>query len=182
MAPPTPNANGDWFYDKQTGQISHITNFFEKMYFEARSDKYVSFNTQADAQAFKVAYEASQKGQGPNPLKEWWFNPEDGTIFHGTPGEMKSPWIAFGSQAEAEAYLKQHPPNFGLGGIGSAVGGALTVPTSIGGFFKALTSKNTWIRIGEGVVGVSLLVIGVAIVAQNSPATKGVAKVAKYIK
>lgn len=186
MAAPTPDPNGDWFYDKQTGQISHITNVLEKIYFEARKDKYVSFRTEADAQAWKAQYEASKTGAASSPVLDWWYDPESGTIFHGTPGEMHAPWIAFASQADAQAYAQKHPANLGLGGVGKSIAGAVnnigSFPTAVGGFFKALTEKGTWIRIAEGIVGASLLIIGISAVTKGTAAGQSVAKVAKYIK
>lgn len=187
MAAPKPSANGNWFYNKQTGQIQHITNFFEKMYFEARSDIYVSFDTQADALAYKQQYEAHKSNpSSPSPVKDWWLNPSDGTIFHGTEGEMGSPWIAFSSQAEAEAYLKAHPATDPLHQIGRAVQSAGSAASDLGGLVQALTQKATWLRIGEGALGLLLIGIGVAAMTRNTNAYKAAQstalKAVKYIK
>jgi hypothetical protein len=170
MAAPTPSANGNWFYNKNTGQIQHITSFLEKMVFEAESWE-VSFNSEADARAYKTAYEAHKKNPGsPSPVKDWWFNPTDGTIFHGTEGEMSSPWIAFSSKVEAQAYLKAHPPTLGLPGAA----------TDISGFLSRLTSPNTWIRVAEVLAGALLLAIGISAMIKQTTgvSTAQVAKVA----
>lgn len=159
---PTPYANGDWFFNKNTEEIQHITNLLEKAFFEMQPWE-VSFRTQEDAQAYKAQWDAHKKG-GASPVKDWWLNPVDGTIFHGTEGEMKSPWMAFSSEADAKAYLKAHPPKPGIdnpaGAIGSAVSGVGDAFAAVGNFLSKLTEPLFWLRIAEVVIGAAMVIIG----------------------
>lgn len=92
-------------------------------------------------------------------------------------------WLPFNTKAEAQNYLKKHPPKkkkspadkviggivdpTGSGGIGSIPGvGTLT---DINGFVSALTQRNTWLRIGEGILGLLLIGIGVAALTKGTP-------------
>ena len=61
--------------------------------------------------------------------------------------------------------------------VAGAVGQGLTVDVS--GFLSALVNPHTWLRIGEGVIGILLLGIGVSIVAKSSSAGQTATKVAK---
>src|SRR4029077_3368250 len=157
---PQPAANGDWLYNKHTGQIQHITNWLEKIWFEARSDTYVSFNSEADAKAWKAAYEASKKGSGPSPVKDWWLNTEDGTITHDPGADLKSPWMSFGSEAEAKAYLKAHPPNLGLGGVGNTITSTVGAIGKLAGLAVDLEDGNMWISMGWIMLGLGLTGVG----------------------
>lgn len=106
-------------------------------------------------------------------------------------------WLAFDSKAEAEEYKRRHPPRKGTGGkIGDlvekginpgqeakeslerfkAAGGVLT---DISGLATALTQRNTWLRIGQGALGILLIGIGVAAVTRSTPIGEAVQKTAK---
>lgn len=61
--------------------------------------------------------------------------------------------------------------------VGAAAAQGLTV--DVGGFLSALVNPHTWLRIGEGVIGILLLGIGVSIVAKSSSAGQTATKVAK---
>jgi hypothetical protein len=63
--------------------------------------------------------------------------------------------------------------------INSAKGIAGEVGPDISGFLSALVNKNTWLRIGEGAIGIILLGIGVSIIAKSSSAGQTATKVAK---
>lgn len=61
----------------------------------------------------------------------------------------------------------------GVGSIGESVD-AVGIPgsgvlTDVGGFLSALTQRNTWLRIGEGVLGLLLVGIGVAAITRGTP-------------
>lgn len=96
-------------------------------------------------------------------------------------------WLPFDSKTEAEAYKRKHPPRKGTGG---AVGGAIEkglnpgaagseaiekfkeaggVLTDISGLATALTQRNTWMRIGQGALGMLLIGIGVMAVTRSTP-------------
>lgn len=79
----------------------------------------------------------------------------------------------FASQAQAAAWVAAHPQYFGPGKtniappsdtpVTSGIPGAsnpLSGVEAIGNFFNKLGQKNTWIRIGEGVVALILLDVG----------------------
>lgn len=63
--------------------------------------------------------------------------------------------------------------------INNAKGLAGVVAPDIGGFLSALVNKNTWLRIGEGVIGIILLGIGVSVIAKSTSAGQAATKVAK---
>jgi hypothetical protein len=56
--------------------------------------------------------------------------------------------------------------------VADAAGAASTIipgVKEIGEFFNALTQGNTWIRVGEGALGLLLLVVGVAAITRGTP-------------
>lgn len=58
----------------------------------------------------------------------------------------------------------------GVGSIPESV--AATAPgvlTDVSGFLSALTQRNTWLRVGEGILGLLLIGIGVAAVTRGTP-------------
>lgn len=81
----------------------------------------------------------------------------------------------------------------GIGGAGSALGQApgavaeaasklpdpLTGINAIGDFFQRLTQGNTWIRVAEFLLGLGLIVVGLAKLASGTAAGRTAAKVGK---
>lgn len=65
------------------------------------------------------------------------------------------------------------------GNIGGAVSGAVSGTEAIGNFFIALLKPQTWVRIGEVVVGTALLIVGVDHMF-GTDITGKIAKVAPY--
>lgn len=60
-------------------------------------------------------------------------------------------------------------------GIGQAVaplGGILTGLNAIGQFFNDLTNPHTWLRIGEGILGILLIATAVSKLASHTPAAQ----------
>lgn len=55
----------------------------------------------------------------------------------------------------------------GSGLVNSTVGFLEAPFNAIGNFFSFLTDRGTWIRIGEGVLGLLLLVIGARVLIEN---------------
>lgn len=164
---PTPDANGNWFVNKHNGQIKHISNFLEKMYYEANGGTWVSFNTQADAQAYAAQIKAHATNPSvPSPVKDWWLNTSDGTIIHFPQGGLKAPWMAFASQADAQAYLKAHPAPSPLQQAGGAISSAASSVTS--DVLKPLFQSNLWLRVVEVGLGIVLIVVGLVKLAPAS--------------
>lgn len=63
--------------------------------------------------------------------------------------------------------------------VGAAVGAGLAQTFDMGSLVSALTNKNTWLRIGEGVMGLMLIAIGVGIMAKSSSVGSAIKPVAK---
>ncbi len=140
--------------------------------------------------------------------KDWLYNKHTGAIVHETgitkyltlhnPANlvMDPPWLQFASKAEAEAYKKAHPPTpqtGPAGGIANATtgaenlgAGALPSLTDVNGFVSALTQRATWLRLGEGVLGLILIAVGVIALTKSSSigqaAQKTAGTAAKFIK
>ena len=67
----------------------------------------------------------------------------------------------------------------GTGGFASnpkAIQNPLTGLAAIGDFFQRLTQANTWVRIGEGILGLILLAVGIARITHAVPVATKVAK------
>lgn len=117
----------------------------------------------------------------------WIYDPLKGEIKHVNAAQwfgfyslrVNGLWLPFTSKKEAEDYKKKHPPkNPGILGPGlspgDAPGNIPGVPdslklTDLAGFVTALTQKNTWLRVGEAVLGLILVAIGVAAVTKGTP-------------
>lgn len=71
--------------------------------------------------------------------------------------------VVMASQATANAAggIANTSPGV-IGGVVGAVTTPLSGITAIGDFFSRLTEANTWIRLVEGLLGLGLLVIGLA--------------------
>jgi hypothetical protein len=145
---------------------------------------------------------------------DWFYNTQTGQIQHIKGGTATGclewtffsgmEWyIRFKTEALAKAYKASHPPKKGAGsdipGIGSGVGQAsdnLGIPNNIpnpsdalsgiASTISALSNPNTWLRIGEGILGIVLIGIGLMAVTKSTDAGKAVAstavKAAKVIK
>jgi hypothetical protein len=62
--------------------------------------------------------------------------------------------------------------------IAGDVGSGLASAFDVSSLVSAIVNKNTWLRIGEGVIGIILLGIGVSIVAKSTSVGKSATKVA----
>lgn len=60
-----------------------------------------------------------------------------------------------------------------------AVGAGLANAFDVSGLISAVVNPHTWLRIGEGVMGILLLGIGVSIIAKSSSVGQSTMKVAK---
>ena len=81
---------------------------------------------------------------------------------------------ALGGVSHASAAVGQVGDN-----VAKDVGAGLASAFDMSGLISAIVNKNTWLRIGEGLIGIILLGIGVSIVAKSTSVGKSVTKVAK---
>lgn len=138
----------------------------------------------ADQRAWTGAYTASMKGDVsrvrsggfPNQasaIAAFWSDPGawnyEKKLASGAANAVQG---TLGGVSNAAAAVGQTGQN-----VAGAVGQGLTVDVS--GFLSALVNPHTWLRIGEGVIGILLLGIGVSIVAKSSSAGQTATKVAK---
>lgn len=137
-----------------------------------------------------------------NPITEgfWIYNTIDGTIKHVNFAQWFGGysalgyWRGFTNKPDAEKYKKDHPPlknndkspgNIVSGIVAPGTSGTPTAGlpgagslTDISGFVSALTQRNTWLRIGEGILGLLLVGIGIAAVTRGTPVGAAVRKAA----
>jgi len=106
----------------------------------------------------------------------WWYNPQTFVLAH-TTSNPGPPWLAFNSAADATAYGKAHGgKGFSIGalagvtsrGLSGAVGATGTALTDLSGFVSALSQKATWVRIGEGVLGLVMIAIGLTMISKGT--------------
>lgn len=71
----------------------------------------------------------------------------------------------FSSHAAAQNYISSESSGFGSGQVPSPLSGL----AAIGDFFARLTQKNTWVRVGEVVIGLVLVAIGVNAMFKGAP-------------
>lgn len=65
--------------------------------------------------------------------------------------------------------------------VGNAVAQGLTDTFNVSGLISAIVNPHTWLRIGEGVMGILLLGIGVSIIAKSSSVGQSTTKAAKSV-
>ncbi len=106
----------------------------------------------------------------------WWYNPQTFVLAH-TTSNPGPPWLAFNSAADATAYGKAHGgKGFSIGALGNVITGGLsgavgatgTALTDLSGFVSALSQKATWVRIGEGVLGLVMIAIGLTMISKGT--------------
>jgi hypothetical protein len=68
------------------------------------------------------------------------------------------------------------PNVIGTGGNKTSLPNPLTGLAAIGDFFGRLTQGNTWIRIGEGLLGLVLIAVGIARITHAIPVATSIAK------
>lgn len=73
--------------------------------------------------------------------------------------------VWFSSQSAAQNYISSESSGYGSGQVPSPLSGV----AAIGDFFSRLTQKNTWVRVGEVVIGLVLLGIGVNALFKGAP-------------
>lgn len=121
-------------------------------------------------------YYNSHTGQTGGPMSSW--NPEN--LLYQSELHLGIGWHEFGTVAEMQAFIKANhfPPATGNAaakyGFGNALGKEATgtagaaANTATGGvtdFLSRLSSKNVWLRVLEGVLGMGLIIVaGIAAV------------------
>lgn len=139
-------------------------------------------------------------------LAHWFYNTESGELTQSTNSvtgfftslgfataglfggagwhELNISGTATEAQAQAEA-LKEFPKGTApTTSVGTGVSNAVTQETgltglaSIGDFFGRLTEANTWIRALELILGVGLVIVGIAHAAAGTPAGRAAKRVA----
>lgn len=127
-----------------------------------------------------------------NPITDgfWIYNQLSGEIKHVNMAQwfgfyslrVNGLWMPFTSKKEAEDYKKKHPKKDpGLLSPGLSPGTIPGMPgtgtlTDLSGFLSALTQRNTWLRIGEGLLGLMLIGIGVAALTKGTPIGSAIRK------
>jgi hypothetical protein len=82
----------------------------------------------------------------------------------------------FSTKAEAEKAAKGYSGIINKGGVGS--GGGTSSLGQIANFFSQLGQANTWIRVGEVVLGLILIAVGLAKITHAVPVATEIAKTA----
>lgn len=124
-------------------------------------------------------------------------DPTDGSTLSAWAHDSNSVMMYFLSNSNLQDTLKSIGNTIGgvAGAIGSLPSNSLgpitaglsqtaadTGATQIAGLISAVTSRNFWIRLSEGIVGLLLVGIGIAALTKDTSASKYVGKAVKYIK
>ena len=124
----------------------------------------------------------------------WYYNTESGVLSQGNNLENLGNNIFGGvgwhelnipgsdTEAQAAAAAKKEfptgktPTTSPVKGVeNQAPGGVLTGLAAIGDFFQRLTQGNTWLRIGEGLLGIILIAVGLAHMSHAVPVATAIA-------
>ena len=117
-----------------------------------------------------------------------WLDLHAGLGWHG-PFATKQDALNFYTQGKAANPGWKAPSGLGSNIINSVataagnavgqagpVGNPLTGLAAIGDFFSRLSQANTWLRLGEGILGIMLIAVGVARMTRAVPAATRIAK------
>jgi len=126
-------------------------------------------------------------------LMSWYYNDVTGEVFQETGVAAiaenvnikigsASGWLfgdktygPYPTQAQAQAQKNAHPPTGIASKIHSALSGATTAATGVGDFLGRLTQASTWIRVGEVLLGLALIIVGLAKLTTAVPAATKIA-------
>lgn len=104
------------------------------------------------------------------------------TVYEGTQQETQlligshfGPYSSLAA-ADKEAVTLQGQNQTVAGSIKAGLSGPLSGLAAIGDFFARLTQASTWIRVGEVVLGLILIAVGVARITHAIPAATRIAK------
>ncbi len=123
----------------------------------------------------------------------WYYNDVTGQIFQQTGplaaaenaeiwAEKHSPlgsqinFGPFATKAAAQAYKDAHPSRGPISGINSAAHAAAGGAAAAGDFLSRLGDANTWIRVGQVLIGLILIAVGVAKLTSAVPAATKIAR------
>ena len=85
--------------------------------------------------------------------------------------EQQGYLVWFSSSTAAQSFVSSESSAYGSGSPS-----ALTGLAAIGDFFQRLGQANTWLRVGEVVLGLILIAVGVARITRAVPVATSVAK------
>ena len=190
------NYNGWYAYTTSTQTIvAHLTgSAAEKMYNNpARLAGPYATKAQAQAAIGEKSGSGSGSGTGSGQTsKQWWVvegvvgGPSQPSLYNIVQSSAKptsqGQVVAgpFATKAQAQAWITKTEtdlPGAHLAGLGAP--NPLSGLSSIGDFFSRLGEANTWIRVGEVVIGVILIAVGVA---ETTNAVPIATKIAGYVK
>lgn len=116
---------------------------------------------------------------GPNFSGPWWLNQQTAEIIYSKtpPGNPRvgNVFLGFATKADAQAYLKKVDPSgkTGPGTLLTPPHGNLPNPVKgIEQFLGLITQRQTWVRIAEGVLGLVLILVGIAELAKGTQTGK----------
>lgn len=122
----------------------------------------------------------------------WWLNMKTSVLAHTSSNpaiqDPTGQWLAFNSAADAKAYGTAHGmKGFSIGALANTVTGGITgalsttgtALTDLSGFVSALSQKATWLRIAEGLLGLTMIAIGLTMIAKGTPVGNAAAKTVK---
>jgi hypothetical protein len=104
------------------------------------------------------------------------INPFSGAGFGGSSTAIIIGPFTTKAEAESDAATGNYPANVSGSGNESSVTGAIPGLAQIGDFFARLTEGNTWIRIGEALLGIVLIAVGMARITHAVPVATSIAR------
>lgn len=130
--------------------------------------------------------------QYPYPSRAW-TDANAGRIVQGAEGDTGNPQVSeqlvkwkgpFATEAQAAAaqaprQQSPNPANDAVNAAQNATGGLGGALASIGDFFRRLTEGSTWLRIAEGLLGLGLIIVGLAKLASGTAAGRAAARAGK---
>lgn len=112
-----------------------------------------------------------------NKYPQWGLDANTGKVAEAKNAAQKNTLIGQGylvwfvSSAAANSFYKAQQ-----GFLGGHLPSPLSGLAAIGDFFHRLTEGNTWLRIGEGLLGIILIALGIARMTHAVPAATKIAK------
>jgi hypothetical protein len=115
----------------------------------------------------------------------WYYDSLDGMVVHQNFIEGLVPASYYHGPYPTEAAAKIHagitgPPsttNASTGNQVATAAGSITGTASVTSFLTSLSRPQTWQRVAEGVIGILLILVGVAKLAESSPVASAIKKV-----
>lgn len=112
---------------------------------------------------------------GQSTLGPWFVFAETGTIQRQTDPVLAAglavAWVGFSTEADAKAFAAGNT----ISKVKAGAGAAENATTGVADFLSRLTSANLWMRIGEAVLGIVLIAIGLARITHAVPIATAIA-------